>query len=176
MNDIKEACYLKILAIFTFGTITMAFMASLALEVKIASITQKTPIVQYSTPYGEHETFQNKLSYELRQQLKLRTDNGIIRIVVRLEEANVENLKENEVLEALKAHADRTQKPILEFLRNENAVILNAFWLTNAIVAYVRENTIYELISFPAVRRIHEDFQIPLIKPVKSPISNGERG
>lgn len=110
-------------------------------------------------------SYWDKLSSNLRRELELRRKDEVVRIVIRLEPADLRGIEEASVVSALKAHADRTQKRALELLRGQGAKVLNRFWIANAILAEARVSTAYELTFLPTVWRIHEDFELTTPKP-----------
>ncbi|MEW6222450.1 MAG: S8 family serine peptidase [Candidatus Hadarchaeota archaeon] len=105
------------------------------------------------------KNFYGKLSENIQLELEL-DNNQIFRVLIRLEPANLTGVSKENVIGVLKEHANRTQTPILEFLQNENSIVLDKFWLANAILTKVSENTLLKLASFSHVWRIHEDFKL----------------
>lgn len=104
-----------------------------------------------------------KLSDNLREYLKSKAGDEIVKVWVELTPADLENVEEDRVVDVLKAHADETQRPILEFLEGKNAEVINTFWLGNSILANVAVNTVYELTSFQMIERVYGDFELPPI-------------
>lgn len=102
-----------------------------------------------------------KLSDNLREYMKSKAGDEIVKVWIELTPADLENVEEDRVVDVLKAHADETQRPILEFLEGENAEVINTFWLGNSILANVAVNTVYELTSFQIVERVYGDFELP---------------
>lgn len=103
----------------------------------------------------------DKLSDNLREYMKSKAGNEIVKVWIELTPADLENVEEDRVVEVLKSHADETQRPILEFLVEENAEVINTFWLGNSILANVAVNTVYELTSFQMIERVYGDFELP---------------
>jgi len=103
----------------------------------------------------------DKLSDNLREYMKSKAGNEIVKVWIELTPADLENVEEDRVVDVLKSHADETQRPILEFLVEENAEVINTFWLGNSILANVAVNTVYELTSFQMIERVYGDFELP---------------
>lgn len=111
------------------------------------------------------ETRLGKLSGPLREQLERKAEDEWVRIIIRLEWADLEGIRGREnVVGALKGHANGTRKPVLEMLRGRGARVLNKFWIANAILAEVRVGTVYELASIPTICRIHEDYELRILE------------
>jgi len=127
------------------------------------SITQSTDNF-YNFVYSNEnvsENFYDKLSENIRFELELG-ENQTFNVFIRLLPADLTEVSKENVISTLKEHANRTQAPILEFLRGENSIVLDNFWLANAIFAEVSENTLLKLASFPSIWRIHEDFKLAI--------------
>jgi len=117
-----------------------------------------------------------KIGESIREQLKRKTKDEYVRIIIRLEPARVGGAEMEKVINALKAHAIGGQEQVLEMLRRRGARVLNTFWLANAILAEVRVGTIYELASIPNVWRIHEDYKVRILEPREKLTQTGGSG
>jgi len=102
----------------------------------------------------------SKLSENIQRQLEQKGEDEIIRVIVRLEPADLRDVPKTMVVDRLKEHANRTQEQVIEFLQMRGARVLNKFWLANAILAEVKVSTIRDLASLSSVEKIHEDFQV----------------
>jgi subtilisin family serine protease len=114
----------------------------------------------------------SKLSENIQGQLKQKGEDETVRIIVRLEPADLTGVPTNMVVVRLKEYADRTQEQVIEFLQMRGAKVLNKFWLANAILAEANVSTIRDLTSFSSVENIHEDFQVSTLELVENS-SNG---
>lgn len=103
-----------------------------------------------------------KLSSPLQQQLDEADDVGrAITVIIKLRDADFRADESGTTVDVLRSGADRVQGRVLEFLRGEkDAVILNTFWLINAILANVTVDTLYELTYLEDVEEVFENFEV----------------
>ncbi|MDF9744282.1 S8 family serine peptidase [Natrinema salsiterrestre] len=94
----------------------------------------------------------------------LPTNGTTVEVVVRLAEATVpETASEAATERRLENHADSTQDPLLEYVRERNGLQAEeTFWLTNAVLIDVDTDAVdYEVFErFGAVEAVHENFAV----------------
>jgi len=139
----------------------VVFVVCMLLQLSSAIVLAAPPDNKPSAPRPE------KLRDSLREQLRQKAADEIVRVVLRLEPLEVDGVREDFVIPALKAHAEKTQKRALGLLQKRGARVVQKLWLVNAVVAEVKVNAVYELTSLPEVREIHEDFTVKIIEPVR---------
>jgi subtilisin family serine protease len=102
------------------------------------------------------------------QVLRQRADeDGRVAVVIKLEGASLGGIEEKDVVGELKKQAAQSQKNVVEFLKTKGAIVLNTFWLTNAILADVPVGLLDEFISFTKVERLFENFKITIPEPLE---------
>lgn len=73
------------------------------------------------------------------------------------------------VIDSLKRWSGQTQSSVIRVIREAGGVVLNKFWITNAIVARIPGRSIIDVASHPYVRRVIPNYRITIDKPVKGP-------
>lgn len=102
------------------------------------------------------------------QVLRQKADeDGRVTVVMKLENASLAGVDEKDVVGELKRHAAQSQKKVLEFLSKKGVTVLNTFWLTNAVVAEVPVDLLYEFVSLTKVERLFENFTITIPEPLE---------
>jgi len=109
-----------------------------------------------------------KLSGSLQQQIEEAGDvERAITVVIKLRDADLRGVESGTTADMLRTHATRVQEGVLEFLMGEeDAVILNTFWLINAILANVTIDTLYELAYLEEVEEVFENFEVTVPQPM----------
>ncbi|QCS41674.1 S8 family serine peptidase [Natrinema versiforme] len=97
-------------------------------------------------------------------------ENGsTVEVVVRLEEATVHETASDAATERrLETHAETTQDPLLDYVRDTDGVsVEETFWLTNAVLITVDTDEVdYETFErFDAVEAVHENFAVTVPEP-----------
>jgi subtilisin family serine protease len=102
------------------------------------------------------------------QMLRQKADeDGKVTVVIKLDKVLLAGVEEKDVVEELKQYTAQSQKKVLEFLNSNGAIVLNTFWLTNAILAEVPVDLLNNLIPFVEVQRLFENFTITLPEPLE---------
>ena len=102
------------------------------------------------------------------QVLKQKADeDGKVTVVIKLQGASLAGVEEKDVAEELKRQAAQSQRKVLEFLHREDTIVLNTFWLTNAILAEVPVDLLDEFSSLTKVERLFENFTITIPEPLE---------
>jgi len=102
------------------------------------------------------------------QVLRQKADeDGRVTVVIKLENASLAGVDEKDVVRELKRYAAQSQKKVLEFLNTKGATVLNVFWLTNAILAEVPVDLLYQFVSLTKVERLFENFTITIPEPLE---------
>ena len=102
------------------------------------------------------------------QLLKEKADeDGKVTVVIKLQGASLAGVEEERVVEELKRQAAQSQRKVLEFLHREDTIVLNTFWLTNAILAEVPVDLLDEFSSLTKVERLFENFTIDIPEPLE---------
>ncbi|MGQ3410966.1 S8 family serine peptidase [Natrinema sp. LN54] len=101
-------------------------------------------------------------------------ENGsTVEVVVRLEEATVRETASDAATERrLETHAETTQDPLLDYVRDRDGVsVEETFWLTNAVLITVDTVEVdYETFErFDAVEAVHENFAVTVPEPPNHP-------
>ena len=119
-----------------------------------------------------------KLSENIRHLLESIEEEQTIRVVIRLQPADIRGVEKRQVIDKLKSHADRVQGQLMEILSKKRVKVLNKFWLANSILAEVEAGVIRDFIHLPEVVKIHEDFEIRVPEPLEDSIlsENSENG
>jgi len=100
------------------------------------------------------------------QVLKQKADeDGKVMVVIKLQGASLAGVEEDDVIEELKQQAAQSQKKVLEFLHREDTIVLNTFWLTNAILAEVPVYLLDEFSSLTEIDRLFENFTVTIPEP-----------
>lgn len=96
----------------------------------------------------------------------------VTQVVVRLEGADTSaTATRGQTIGTLQSHAERTQRPILDWAENnDNVVVANTWWITNAVLLTVRGDatTIDELERFDSVEQLHANFKFASPEPPES--------
>lgn len=106
---------------------------------------------------------QGKIEPELAAKLSVMAPDEFVRVIIRMEEQPfvTSGMGPETVKLALKATAERTQRPILDFLAQAQARgdvrVYNSFWLVNAAFAEIRAAAVETLAALPGVERIYEE-------------------
>ncbi|WP_049927320.1 S8 family serine peptidase [Halopiger goleimassiliensis] len=92
-------------------------------------------------------------------------------VVVRLEDAPVDDRSASEAERLLEAHAEETQAPLLEYASSTAGIdVLETFWVTNAVLLEIETDRVdlgtFE--RFDAVERIHENVAYDRPEPPKA--------
>ncbi|WP_226480231.1 S8 family serine peptidase [Natrinema amylolyticum] len=99
----------------------------------------------------------------------LPTNGPTVEVVVRLEEASIPaSASETAAERRLETHAESTQEPLLEYVRERDGLVVEeTFWLTNAVLLEVDTDTVdYEVFErFGAVEAVHENFEVSVPEP-----------
>ncbi|MGZ8217517.1 Ig-like domain-containing protein [Methylomagnum sp.] len=66
-------------------------------------------------------------------------------------------VRRGKVIQALKQHADKNQKPVLDFLRSHSASRVKSLWIINGIAARVPTRAVRGLAKLPGVARVQVD-------------------
>jgi len=100
------------------------------------------------------------------QVLKQKADeDGKVTVVIKLQGTSLAGVEEERVVEELKRQAAQSQRKVLEFLHREDVIVLNTFWLTNAILAEVPVDLLGEFSSLTKVERLFENFTVDIPEP-----------
>ncbi len=99
--------------------------------------------------------------------------DGAVTVVVRLDEANPSVTADRAAtIETLRTHAERSQRPVLSYAKKhtKSVTVLNRLWITNAVVLRVDKADVdlKEIAKIDGVKRLHENFELSLPKPVDS--------
>jgi len=92
-------------------------------------------------------------------------EDGTVTVLIKLQGTSIGGFEEDDVVEELSRHAAQSQKKVLELLYTKGATVLNAFWLTNAILAEVPVGLLDELSSLADIERLFENFTIAIPEP-----------
>ena len=93
-------------------------------------------------------------------------EHGKVEAVVKLTERSLERVRTNMVVGELRSHAGRTQESVLAFLERKDAVVLNTFWLTNAVLVSMPADLLPELARLHGVEAIFPNFEVTVPRPV----------
>ena len=160
------------------GNVLAAVLIGAMLLVSVVSFTFLELGASSPLPYEPGSGIENidlsKLSIGVQRRLGQMSDSETMKIIVRLESADLGDAMGVQAVDVLKRHAERTQGRVIDFLSARGAKILNRFWLTNAILAEVKVGAVRQLTSLPAVRKIHEDFRVTVPEPGGVSISSAE--
>lgn len=121
-----------------------------------------------STAKSGNEAAQlRKLESSVRERIAEIENDETIAVVIKLVNVDLSYVERGIAVDTLKAHASSSQERVLKFLNEEKgAVVLNAFWLTNTILANVTADTLYKLTGLEAVQEIFENFEVVTPEPL----------
>jgi subtilisin family serine protease len=109
----------------------------------------------------------NKLSDSLQQQIEEIDVDRVITVIIKLRAIDLYDVKSDATTDVLRAHASGTQERVLEFLEGEkDTMVLNTFWLVNAILANVTVDTLHKLAYLEDVEEIFENFEVTIPEPM----------
>ena len=94
-------------------------------------------------------------------------ERGEVTVFIKLQGAPVTGIGEDVVIEELKQQAAQSQKSVLEFLKKKGAIVLNTFWLSNAILAEMPVGLLDQFISLTKVERLFENFALTIPEPLE---------
>ncbi len=100
-------------------------------------------------------------------------------VVIRLKEPKIDGLKAESVVSALKVNAAASQGTLVKTLEASGAVIINQFWLTNAILVKVSDPSVLKsILQMSGVESIHPNFvvTVPPIEKTDVKIVFGAEG
>ena len=103
----------------------------------------------------------------------LTKSDGTVTVVVRLDEANPSVTADRAAtIGTLRTHAERSQRSVLSYAKKhtKSVTVLNRLWITNAVVLRVDKGHVdlKEIAKIDGVKRLHENFELSLPKPVAS--------
>jgi bacillopeptidase F len=115
----------------------------------------------------------------LSQLRSLNPEEKISVIVTLTDQQNLQQftgkdkkLRRSKIVRALRYKADKTQKPLLEFLRKKNVQKITPFWIFNGMAVTIRADQVSELAKRPEVSSLRLDGILTLPHP--SPATAGE--
>ncbi|WP_049922313.1 S8 family serine peptidase [Halopiger djelfimassiliensis] len=103
-----------------------------------------------------------------------RSGNETEEVIVRVEDFEIPGasaMSTEGVVEELKARAESSQQPIIDYAESTDGVtIRNTYWLTNAVLLEIdtTEVDVRELVDQEAVTGVHENFEVEAPNPTES--------
>lgn len=81
-------------------------------------------------------------------------------------------LRRSKIIKSLRDTADKTQKPLIDFLQKKNARKIKSFWIFNGMAVTLRADQVHDLAERPEVRSVRLDGILTL--PPPSPTAAAE--
>jgi len=129
--------------------------------------TTQTPSLASAEPLA------GRLAVDIQQLREKADEDGSVTVVIKLKDPPLLGVAQGRVVEELKWRTTQSQKTVLEFLDREDAIVLNTFWLTNAVLVEVPVDLLDGLGRLPGVERLFENFPITIPEPVEQEGSGG---
>jgi subtilisin family serine protease len=120
-----------------------------------------------TTLIGQWGDQPSKLSSVLQHRMIGAQGDDVISVIIKLQGVDLREVKSELVIDRLKTQAAWSQRYLLEYLGDEeNARVLNTFWLTNSILANVTVKTLNKIASLDVVKKVFENFKIKIPQPL----------
>ncbi len=132
-----------------------------------------SPILSVAAPYKPpKEPWMDKVHPVFLKKLLSMSDDEFVTAVVRLKPLPMDvraRVRGNHDLAVatLKEWAKVTQAPIVRFVVDNGGVVLNTFWIDNAILVRVKVGLLKKIALLPDVVEIFENFRVHIIEPIK---------
>ena len=139
--------------------LTAALLCSMLFPVSLSS--PGATAAAASSP--EASVRKEKLHPNLRKQVDTAAPGTRFTIVIRGREIpnlDAVRFRGDDAVAALKAAAEQSQRPIVNYLKARNALVLSQLWLINAVVAEVDKPTLHGLLSLKEVSNVIDNFAI----------------
>lgn len=122
-----------------------------------------------ATPEANAQGFPSvKLIHAVQDLTEKANGDEKLVVVIKLADPDLSAVRRDDVIGVLEGHASRTQRPLLDFLKDNQATVLNTFWLTNAVLAEIPLNLLHDIASRPDVKDIFENFEVTIFQPATS--------